>query len=109
MDFLTKNIEIMELKKDFVNEEKDYIELTEKKTRKYRKIRVNEELKKDFETTFKKLSESTLSSVRIQGTDEYIFSNKYKSNHLSIQYVNTKLKEIVKKYKIKCAYNSDQR
>ncbi|MFC2089648.1 tyrosine-type recombinase/integrase [Bacteroidota bacterium] len=86
--------------------EKDYIELTEKKTKKFRRIRVNEELKKDFVMTFKKLSESTLMSIRIQNQDEYIFSNKYKTNHLSIQYVNTKLKEIVKKYKINPNYIS---
>ncbi len=78
----------------------DFIELTENKTKKYRKIRVNEELKKDFQRIHEKLSNSPLSSVRIQNDDEFMFSNKFKSSHISTQYVNTRLKEIVKRYKI---------
>ena len=76
------------------------IEITENKTKKYRKIRINEELKKDFIRIHDKLSSSPLSSIRIRDQEEFIFTNKYKTIHISPQYVNTKLKEIVRRYKI---------
>ena len=58
---------------------------------------------------YRKLCYSIFVSLKVRNTDEYIFPNKYKTNNISTQYVNTKLKEIVGKFKINSKYISTQR
>ncbi len=70
---------------------RDFIELTEKKTKKFRRIRINQNLKEIFER------------IKIQNNQElnnYIFLNKFNTSTISVQYVNRKLKSIAIKYNL---------
>ena len=70
--------------------EKDVIELYEKKTNKYRKIKINNSLREIIE----RLKPGNIS------TDDLIFLNRFNKSAFSCQYVNRRLKEIAEKYKI---------
>lgn len=62
----------------------EYIEVIEKKTKKYRKIRINEQLKEICNRIYKKTDAASLT---------LIFTNK-KGTSLSTQYINRELKRI---------------
>ena len=67
--------------------------IQEKKTKKQRKIKVNKDLK---EIVFR-----VVAKTGIKDLNELIFINKYKTNTIDKSYVNVKLKEIMKLYRIK--------
>lgn len=69
---------------------KEYLEVTEKKTKKYRKIPIHPELREMV--------------IRIKGkltgidNTQFIFMNRWNTKPISPQFVNWKLKEICKRY-----------
>ena len=77
------------------------IEIYERKTKKYRKIRINENLQAHISKTYLELSNSNLRSLRIQGDTEFAFTNKYRNSTISRQYINQRLKHYAKKLRIK--------
>ena len=85
--------------KDILNT--DYIELTEMKTKKFRKIPLNEKLKRKILKIYSKLNKSELKSVRVRSENEFVFSNKYRLGPISTTYVNIQLKKIIGKHRIK--------
>ena len=72
--------------------DKDTVELTEKKTKKYRKITINPQ--------FKAIIASIYNGLEYVSRDELIFINRWGTGAITSQYVNHKLKQIAKKYKI---------
>ena len=72
--------------------EKESVEITEKKTGKVRKISINRMLRE----TVSRLS----SKITRFNPDQYIFLNKYGKKTISRQFVNWKLKELMKKYEV---------
>ncbi len=75
----------------------DYFTITEKKTKKIRKITINPELQEILSRLFVKLE--------AKETD-LMFANRFGKKPFSIQYVNAKLKRIFTHYKIKGQYSS---
>lgn len=67
--------------------------IREQKTKKQRSIKVNKNLKEIVERIFKK--------TKIKDPNQLIFINKYGTKPIDKSYVNVKLKEIIKKYRIK--------
>ena len=67
--------------------------LREKKTKKQRSIKVNKDLREIVERIAKK--------GKIKSLDDFIFMNKYGTKPIDQSYVNVKLKEIMKIYRIK--------
>jgi len=65
--------------------------VTEKKTKKQRSITINPELQEILQRLFLKLSANEC---------DLMFANRFGNKSLSVQYVNSKLKEIAKKYNI---------
>ncbi|MDO6813254.1 tyrosine-type recombinase/integrase [Tenacibaculum soleae] len=76
---------------------KEYCELIEKKTKKERKVTINTELATIIERIYTELNPSM---------EQYIFVNRFGKKPISVQHVNTKLKEIFKQYNIKGQYSS---
>ena len=72
--------------------EKESVEITEKKTGKVRKISINPMLRE----TVSRLS----SKINHFNPEQYIFLNKYAKKTISRQFVNWKLKELMKKYEV---------
>lgn len=72
--------------------EKDFIEVIETKTKKFRRIKINPSLKEAIERIFIKLN--------IVNIDDYIFMNRFNTSTISTQYINKKLKLLAKKYKL---------
>jgi integrase len=72
--------------------DKDYIELVEKKTSKYRKIKINDALKN--------MLKNYSINAEIDNTNQYIFLNRFKTKPISIQYINRKLKRIKTDYRL---------
>jgi len=72
--------------------EQDLIEVIEKKTGKFRRIKINPSLKDSIDRAFINLN--------VVNIDEYIFMNRFETSTISIQYVNKKLKKIAKEYKL---------
>lgn len=72
--------------------EKDFVEVIETKTKKFRRIKINPSLKEAIERIFIKLN--------IVNIDDYIFMNRFETSTISIQYINKKLKLLAKKYKL---------
>ena len=72
--------------------EKEFVEITEKKTGKQRKIQLNQHLKE----TVSRIS----TKIQRFNPDQFIFINKYGSKTISPQYVNWKLKVLVQKYQV---------
>lgn len=77
--------------------ESEFCELTEKKTKKHRKVTINPELKEIVERIAKELNPNK---------DSYIFANRFGTQPISVQYVNSKLKQIFEQYNIKGQYSS---
>ena len=71
---------------------KDHLELTEKKTKKYRKIPINPQLRETTDRISNKLP--------VVDTTQFIFMNRWNTKPISSQYVNWKLKELMKKYQV---------
>ena len=75
----------------------DYFIITEKKTKKTRKVTINPELQEILNRLYTALS----------GEDsQYMFINRFGDKPFSVQYVNSKLKEIFTKYNIRGQYSS---
>ena len=72
--------------------EKDLLEVTEKKTGKFRRIRMNPNLIE----IINRLSQE----INFDSTDEFVFSNRFGKTPITIQYVNRKLKTLAKQYKL---------
>jgi integrase len=73
--------------------DKEVIELNEKKTGKFRKIKINSDLKRLVQNNYEAMGSPDL--------DTFVFVNKYGTKQINVQWVNTKLKEIFTKYGIK--------
>lgn len=71
---------------------KDHLEIIEKKTKKTRKILINQQLKE----TIGRIS-TKLTGIDLNG---FIFLNRWGTKPISSQFVNWKLKQIVKKYEV---------
>ncbi len=72
---------------------KDVLEIHEKKTGKYRKIKLNLDLQALIKSNHQAMGSPEL--------DTLVFVNRYGTKQINIQWVNTKLKEILIKYAIK--------
>ena len=72
--------------------DKDIIELHEKKTGKFRKIKINQDLQTLIISNYKAMGEPSVETL--------VFVNKYGTKQINVQWVNTKLKEIFNKYSI---------
>lgn len=77
--------------------DQDYFTIVEKKTKKTRKVTINPELKKIINRLFIQLEANE---------NDLMFANRFGEKAFSIQYVNSKLKEIFIKYNIKGQYSS---
>lgn len=75
----------------------DYCTLVEKKTGKHRTVTVNPALKE----IVKRIHDKVQPNV-----DELLFVNRFGNKAISVQHVNTKLKEIFAQYKIQGQYSS---
>jgi len=75
---------------DFLN--KEFLGITEKKTKKFRNIKLNPQLQDIVTRNFK--------SQKITNPDNLIFLNRWGTKAIRIQYVNSILKKIFIKYKI---------
>jgi integrase len=75
----------------------DYFTITEKKTKKVRKVTINPELQTILKRLFVQLSAEE---------NDLMFVNRFGDKPFSIQYVNSKLKDIFTSYKIKGQYSS---
>jgi integrase len=71
--------------------DKEHLEITEKKTKKVRKIFLNQQLQE----TLSRISDKTLHDL-----NGFIFLNRFSTKTISPQYVNWKLKELIKKYQV---------
>jgi len=65
--------------------EKEFIEITEMKTKKYRRIKINQNLSEIIERML---------SHNENELEKLIFLNKFKTSTISVQYVNRKLKTL---------------
>ena len=72
---------------------KEVFKIKENKTGKERSIKLNRDLKE--------IVERIVSKLKILDRNEFIFINKYGTKPIDQSYVNVKLKEIFKKYRIK--------
>ncbi|WP_232297540.1 tyrosine-type recombinase/integrase [Flavobacterium beibuense] len=75
----------------------DYFIITEKKTRKQRRITINPKLQEILARLY--------TAMQAKESD-YMFVNRFGDKPFSIQYVNAKLKEVFAKYGIKGQYSS---
>jgi len=73
----------------------DELELTEKKTKKIRKIQLHEDLKALIIRVYEN-----------QDPEELVFINRFRSGHIRTQFVNQKLKELFAHYSIKGRYTT---
>ena len=71
--------------------EKEFIEITEMKTKKYRRIKINQNLSEIIERMLSH-NENELENL--------IFLNKFKTSTISVQYVNRKLKTLAFEYNL---------
>ena len=58
---------------------KDHIELFERKTKKYRRIKINPALKTHINKVHQRLKETPLKSIRVRNEEEFVFSNKFRN------------------------------
>jgi integrase len=70
----------------------EHLEIIEKKTKKTRKILLNQQLR---ETTLR-----ISNKVNPHDLDEFIFLNRWGTKPISTQFVNWKLKQLMKKYEV---------
>lgn len=75
--------------KDIV--EKEFIEITEKKTKKFRRIRINQNLKEIFERMLLHNNNDM---------ESLIFLNRFSTSAISVQFINRKLKTLAIEYKL---------
>lgn len=75
----------------------DSFAITEKKTKKTRRITINKELQQILNRLFTALKANE---------DDYMFVNRFGDKPFSVQYVNAKLKEIFTNYNIRGQYSS---
>lgn len=75
----------------------EYFTIVEKKTKKNRKVTINPELQKIIARLFVQLEANE---------NDLMFANRFGEKSFSIQYVNSKLKEIFNNYNIKGQYSS---
>lgn len=68
----------------------DFVEVIEKKTKKFRKVRLNQQLKEIISRTY---SDAT-------DLESLIFQNRFHTAAISVQYVNRRLKELAIEYKV---------
>jgi integrase len=80
---------------DFVK--KDVLKITEKKTGKVRSIKINKDLHQIIDRIIVKLNINDLNTL--------IFVNRYGTKSIDKSYVNVRLKEIFKRYRIKVGGN----
>ena len=71
----------------------DTFSINEMKTKKQRSIKVNKDLKE--------IVNRIVSKSNITNLNQLIFINRYETKSIDKSYVNVKLKEIIKKYRIK--------
>lgn len=76
---------------------KEYCELIEKKTKKQRKVTINPELTEIIERIHSELNPDV---------EQYIFVNRFGKKPISVQHVNSKLKQIFTHYNIRGQYSS---
>ncbi len=76
---------------------REVISIQEKKTKKQRSIKVNPDLREIIERIVKKQG--------LKDYSEFIFINKYGTKPIDKSYVNVKLKELFKRYKVKVGGN----
>jgi integrase len=76
---------------------KEYYVLIEKKTKKERRVTINPELKEIVQRIYNKT---------LPDCEQYIFVNRFGVKPISIQHVNTKLKEILSHYGIRGQFSS---
>lgn len=72
----------------------DVFNLNEKKTKKYRKIKINSDLKQIIAKCYVKMKSPP--------DEQLVFVNKFGTKAIRIQWVNEKLKRLFKEYGIKC-------
>jgi len=70
----------------------DILTIEEQKTKKIRRIKINQDLRT--------IVERLKGKIGVTDTDQYIFLNKYGTKPIDKSYVNVKLKEILKRYNI---------
>jgi len=70
----------------------DFLNITEKKTKKERRIKINSDLKDIIERVKPKMN--------IVDDENFIFLNRYGTKPIDKSYVNVKLKELLRKYDI---------
>jgi len=75
--------------------DREVLELTERKTKKYRKLKINVDLQL--------IATKCYAQMNCPAKDELVFVNKYGTQHIRIQWVNEKLKRLFTEYNIKTA------
>jgi integrase len=70
----------------------DFLELNEKKTGKFRRIKINSSLKDSLNRNYEVLNPKR--------KDGFIFLNRFGKKPISVQYINRNLKKIVRDYKV---------
>jgi len=81
------------LKLRFIHfENAEILTIEEQKTKKIRRIKINQDLRK--------IVERVKGKIGITDADQFIFLNKYKNKPIDKSYVNVKLKELLKRYNI---------
>ena len=75
----------------------DIFLMKETKTKKYRSIKISKDLREIFDRISKK--------IEVKAPDQLIFENRFGTKAIDKSYVNTKLKTIFKRYKIKAGGN----
>lgn len=73
-------------------ENTDILTIQEKKTKKTRRIKINQDLRT--------ILERIKTKIGVIDSSQYIFINKYGTKPIDKSYVNVKLKEIIKRYNI---------
>ena len=76
----------------------DKLVITEQKTKKERVITLHHELKDILTRLYAK--------IQPKSDDDFLFANKFGTKPISVQYVNDKLKQIFKRYKIDGQFSS---
>lgn len=71
--------------------EKEFIEITEKKTKKFRRIRINQNLKEIFDRML---------LHNFNDMESLIFLNRFSTSAISVQFINRKLKTLAVEYKL---------
>ncbi len=76
----------------------EVLTITEQKTKKHRRIKINPDLREIVERIRNKMG--------VEELNNYIFQNKYGTKPIDKSYVNVKLKEILKTYEIRLEGNA---